>query len=137
MWNECVFLGLRPAGVEHIVGNSEEVTRARTLRRRPEEIRWNIDGRFVVRAVPWNGGRGDPEADGLMPKEEVDAQRGQEAAQPDQVPDYVKPKAGEPAPRRFYIKKYDLESSGTARTAKDVDGCSRVLDAAQRIPMLA
>ena len=61
---------------------------------------------------PWNGGRGDPEADGLMPEEEVDAQRGQEAVQPDQVPDYVKPKASEPVPRRFYIKKYDLEKFG-------------------------
>ena len=112
LWAEGIFLGLRPASGEYIVGNSEEVTRARTLRRRPEEIRWNIDGRFAVRAVPWNGGRGDPEADGLMPEEEVDAQRGQEAAQPDQVPDYVKPKASEPAPRRFYIKKYDLEKFG-------------------------
>ena len=105
LWAECIFLGLRPASGEYIVGNSEEVTRARAVRRRPEEIRWSIEGRFAVRALPWNGGRGDPEADGLMPEEEVDAQRDQEAVQPDQVPDYVKPKASEPGAKAILYKE--------------------------------
>jgi hypothetical protein len=93
------------------------VLRVRTLRRRPEEVRWTGEGRPEVRAVPWNGGQGDPDADGLMPEEEVERRLGEGDRGQDPIPvipKYERPMASDPVPRAFQIRKQDLDKHGYA-----------------------
>ena len=48
-----------------------KIKHTRTVRRIPEEERWNLNHIELVRVVPWNRGAGDEEADGGIPDFEV------------------------------------------------------------------
>lgn len=43
MWDEGVYLGVKGSTGEVIMGTADGVWRKRTMRRRPEEMRWNTD----------------------------------------------------------------------------------------------
>ena len=119
LWSVGFFLGVRPVSGEYMVGDCQgAVLRVRTLRRRPEEVRWIGEGRPEVRAVPWNGGQGDPDADGLMPEEEVERRLGEGDRGRDPIPvipKYERPMASEPVPRAFSNQEARL---GQARLRK-------------------
>ena len=63
-WEEGVFLGCKATTGEKIIGTLDGVVRARTVRRRPEEERWNQDNLKWVRGVPWRDSGVDANADG-------------------------------------------------------------------------
>ena len=53
-------------------GCKGSVVTDRTLRRE-EQVRWTAEHGLDVRAVPLNGGQGDPDIDELMLEEEIDS----------------------------------------------------------------
>ena len=64
-----MFIGVRRQSGEIIVLDKESkaVKYVRTVRRVPEEQRWNQEHLEWVKVVPWNRGKDDPEADGEEP----------------------------------------------------------------------
>ena len=72
-WGNGLFLGVRSRSNELIVVDEEskELKYVRTVKRVPEEQRWNPDNLEWVTMVPWNKGGGDKEADGDLPEFDV------------------------------------------------------------------
>ena len=68
-----MFIGVRAKSGELIIADeaSHEVKKVRTVRRVPEEERWDAGNLEWVKAVPWNMGKGDTEADGEAPEFDV------------------------------------------------------------------
>ena len=69
-WGYGLFLGVRSRSGELIVvdGESREVKYVRTVKRIPEEQRWDPNNLEWITMVPWNRGSGDKEADGELPE---------------------------------------------------------------------
>ena len=72
-WGYGLSVGVRVRSSELIVIDQEtkEVKYVRTIRRIPEDERWDAEYLSWARAVPWNKGRGDPDADGYVPDFDV------------------------------------------------------------------
>ena len=72
-WGYGLFIGVRTKSNELVVVDQEtrDIKYVRTVRRVPEEQRWSADNLEWVRAVPWNMGQEDGEADGEMPEFDV------------------------------------------------------------------
>ena len=72
-WSDGVCLGIRPQSQEIVIMDIEtgRVKHARTVRRVPEEERWNMSNIDGVKVVPWNLGTDDEQADGEMPEFET------------------------------------------------------------------
>ncbi len=68
-----MFVGVRVSSNELMVIGQEtkDVKMVRIVRRIPEDERWHADYLAWVTAVPWNKGRGDPDADGDAPSFDV------------------------------------------------------------------
>ena len=64
-WGHGLFIGLKVTSNELIVVDQETKTVkfTRTVRRVPEEERWQVENLTWVRVVPWNLGPGDKEED--------------------------------------------------------------------------
>ena len=64
-----MFFGVKSRSGELIKVDSEskEIKYVRTVKRIPEEQRWDSNNLEWITMVPWNRGRGDKEADGDVP----------------------------------------------------------------------
>jgi hypothetical protein len=69
-WGHGLFVGVKVSSNEMVIMDEETKTVkfTRTVRRVPEEERWQVENLTWVRAVPWNLGPGDKEEDGEMPE---------------------------------------------------------------------
>ena len=105
LWEDGIFLGIRGASGEVVVGDTKGVWKTRSVQRKPPSERWAEGALEVVRHVPWRISDGDPSADGEklqvgdlgrgLPEPEVQLQREVTAM-----------------PHRFMIRKDDLEKCG-------------------------
>ena len=75
-WGYGLFMGVRARSNELIIADRDTngLKYVRTVRRVPLEQRWSVHNLECVRAVPWNRGEEDEEADGDIP--EVDVKQG-------------------------------------------------------------
>ena len=69
-WGYGLIVGVRSQSHELVLIDQETniVKYVRTVRRIPEDQRWQVDNLEWVQAVPWNMGTGDAEADGEAPE---------------------------------------------------------------------
>jgi hypothetical protein len=67
-WSQGLFVGVKAKSNELIVidGDTKQVKMVRTVRRVPEEQRWKAEYLEWVEAVPWNHGKEDKDADGIL-----------------------------------------------------------------------
>ena len=72
-WGHGLFVGVRTASNEMIIVDEETKTIkfVRTVRRVPEEERWQVGNLEWVKVVPWNLGPGDKDEDGEMPELDI------------------------------------------------------------------
>ena len=123
-WGYGLFIGVRTKSNELIVVDQEtrDIKYVRTVRRVPEEQRWSADNLEWVRAVPWNMGQEDGEADGEMPEFDVKQGPGRRL-----TPGEVEEIATKETPKivhRAHLRKADFETFGfTDRCA----GCSAII----------
>ena len=54
MWDKGTYLGVKGSAGEIIIGTENGVWRTRTVRRRPEEFRWDAAEVDKVKEVPWD-----------------------------------------------------------------------------------
>ena len=110
-WKSGVWLGVRGRTGEHIVGTSDGVVKAWSVRRRPEEEKWDMVEINAVKGTPARPkpGREDPK----IPIR-IDLPRRIQTGG-DQTPGIV--------PRRVYIKKRDYEEHGYT---PGCEGCVRM-----------
>ena len=54
MWDKGTYLGVKGSTGEIIIGTENGVWRTRTVRRRPEEFRWDAAEVDKVKEVPWD-----------------------------------------------------------------------------------
>ena len=105
MWENGVFLGVKGTTGEIIVGDERGVWATRTVRRKPEEERWQRENLERIVGVPWRKSE-EEEGDGegmrtdvrVMDKDYRERLEGEERAMP--------------VPRRVYISKADLDRWG-------------------------
>ena len=71
MWEDGVFLGVKGNTAELIVGDGRGVWLTRTVRRKPEEERWEAENIRLVAGVPWRTSEEDEGADGEAMKLDV------------------------------------------------------------------
>ena len=123
-WGYGLFLGVRPASGELIVvdGDSKELKYVRTVKRVPEEQRWDPNNMEWITMVPWNRGGADKEADGDLPEFDVKKGPGRQLTEEE-----MKDITTSEAPRlthRAHLRKADFDKHGyTDRCA----GCSAML----------
>ena len=106
MWEDGVFLGVKGSTGEIIVGNEKGVWVTRTVRRKPEEERWDRKNIEKIVGVPWRKNDQDKNTDGEAMKGEVRIMD-KEYRERMQMEGHE-----ETVPRRVYIKKDDLETFG-------------------------
>ena len=72
-WGYGLFMGVRARSNELIIVDRDTngLKYVRTVRRVPLEQRWSVHNLEWVRAVPWNRGKEDEEADGDIPEFDV------------------------------------------------------------------
>ena len=106
LWEEGIFLGIKGASGEYIVGDGKGIWKTRTIARRPIDERWTPGNMALVAGVPWRQSEHDDKADG-------------EAWRMD-VPPVVAPRMddAEPGewkavvPRRMGLRREDFEKYG-------------------------
>ena len=54
LWGVGVHLGVKGSTGEIIIGNGDGVWRTRTVRRRPEELRWMAEEIEKIKGLPWD-----------------------------------------------------------------------------------
>ena len=54
LWDVGVYLGVMGSTGEIIIGNGDGVWRTRTVRRRPEELRWRAEKIEKIKELPWD-----------------------------------------------------------------------------------
>ena len=54
LWDVGVYLGVKGSTGEIIIGNGDGVWRTRTVRRRPEELRWRAEEIEKIKGLPWD-----------------------------------------------------------------------------------
>ena len=125
-WEFGVFLGVRPRSGELIVLDlvTENIEYVRTVKRVAEEQRWQAENLGKISGVPWNRGRGDPDADGEVP--DFDARHGPGRALTTEEKDEMRTQSKD-VPRgihRAHLRKVDFDKFGyTDRCG----GCSAIL----------
>ena len=110
-WEKGIIVGIRLKSGEFWIATPDGIKKIRSVRRLPFEARWGADSLTWVRHVPWHLYRGDDQADGDIPEEQIvdpapeDASRGQVLQGEGQQPIVVKMRAA--PPRAFQIRKED------------------------------
>ena len=118
-WKSGVWLGVRGRTGEHIIGTSDGVVKAWSVRRRPDEEKWDMAEVNAVKGTPARPkpGREDPR----IPIR-IDLPRRSGAGE-EPLPGFV--------PRRVYIKKRDYEEHGYT---PGCEGCVRMQDGRGKRP---
>ena len=126
-WEKGIFVGVRARSVEFLVATAQGIKKVRSVRRVAVQDRWGEDSVKWVRHVPWHLYKGDENADGDIPEEQLVEAEG--------LMDHVRGpgeglESGGPAtvvkvrkapPRAFQIRREDAEKHGFTRGCA---GCS-------------
>ena len=64
VWDHGVFLGVKGKTGEIVIGARSGIFKARTVRRRSTEDRWNMNSMELVTGVPWRTSDDDDKVDG-------------------------------------------------------------------------
>ena len=123
-WELGIFLGVRRESGELIVASQvdQNIKYTRTARRVPEEERWSMKNLDWVRAVPWNLGEDDSEADGENP--EFDYTHGPGTRLTEGEKEAIRAQEKPQIIHRAHLRKSDFEKYGfTDRCG----GCSAIL----------
>ena len=118
-WNSGIWLGVRGRTGEHIIGTNEGVVKAWSVKRRPDEEKWDM---AAVNAVKGTPARPKPGRDDPRIPIRIDLPR-RIGSGVDQPPGFV--------PRRVYIKKRDYEEYGYT---PGCEGCVRMQDGRGKRP---
>ena len=108
MWKDGIFLGVKGTTGEIIVGDDAGIHRTRSIQRKPVEERWNKEYLKMVTGVPWKKSEDDPEVDGEgMECRDLTAEEKEKIGEATAWKDAV--------PRRFSIRKQDIEEHGMTK----------------------
>ena len=116
-WHEGIFLGKKGSTGETIVGDARGVFKTRTVRRKPESERWNVENMKFVSGVPWRVCDDDPNMDGEKMKMDVKVMN-------KHFEENMKKEEEEKVPRRMDITKRVLEQHGYTQKCQ---GCRAVI----------
>jgi hypothetical protein len=120
LWDVGVYLGVKGSTGEIIIGNSDGVWRTRTVRRRPEELRWKAEEIEKIKGLPWNHG-GEKKDGEVVKLERLPEELMQQEKQA--IKDELsKPKA-------FHTKQEDYDKYGYSRGCQ---GCRALLTGTTR-----
>ena len=119
-----MFLGVRAKSGELIVADceSKEVKYVRTVKRIPEEQRWDAKNLEWISVVPWNRGPNDKDADGDLPEFDVRKGPGRQLTEEEKqdIATSVVPKII----HRAHLRKADFDKHGYTDRCP---GCSAIL----------
>ena len=118
-WKDGIWLGIRGRTGEHIIGTPEGVVKAWSVRRRPDEEKWDIS---VVNAVKGTPARPKPGREDPIVFVRIELPRRIEPGG-EQAPGII--------PRRVYIKKKDYEQHGFT---PGCEGCAEMQDGRGKRP---
>ena len=124
MWDDGVYLGVKGSTGEIIIGDEKGIWVTRTVRRKPEEERWQRENLKMVVGVPWKKNEDDRNADGEEMKTEViimDKEYKERMVE--------KGERHERVPRRVYLQKDDFERWGYT---SGCPGCISILKGTAR-----
>ena len=125
-WGYGMFIGVKIKSGELIILDfeTEKIEYVRTVRRVPEEQRWNKEYLGKVAVVPWNRGSGDEEADGEALEFDVKHGPGRELTEEEKKELRTGVADGPGIVHRAHLRKADFERFGyTDRCG----GCSAIL----------
>jgi hypothetical protein len=117
LWEDGIFLGIRGASGEIVVGDAKGVWKTRSVQRKPPSERWAEGALEVVTHVPWRVSDEDPNMDGERLQVEGASQRLPE-------PEAQLQREVVAPPNRFMIRKEDLEKHGYSANCP---GCKSIL----------
>jgi hypothetical protein len=117
LWEDGIFLGVRGASGEIIVGDEKGVWKTRSVQRKSPSERWAEGALEVIRHVPWRVSDEDPNMDGEKLQLEGVSRKLEE-------PEVQLQKDVAVAPSRFMIRKEDLERHGYSANCP---GCKSIL----------
>ena len=117
LWDDGVFLGVKPTTGEIIVGDERGIWRTRTVRRKPENERWKKENIKKVAGVPWKLNPEDMKVDGEDLKMNV-------TIMDERYREKVARDGADAAPKSAPITKEDLYNYGFT---KGCQGCVAVL----------
>ena len=109
-WKDGVWLGIKPESNEIYIGTAEGVRLARSVRRKPEGIRWVKDEILGIRGTPW-----EPVPEEFLPQPQ--------GAGPEVEPKDPNDDIGPPVRRDFMIMKSDVEAAGMTEGCR---GCRAI-----------
>jgi hypothetical protein len=109
-WKAGVYVGVRSKSGEFIIADREGIWKARSVRRRPVDERWDAGNLGLVRNFPWKT------QEGAAVKTEVIHMHPSELAQD--------PVAAEAIPRQVYIRANDLHQHGFTSGCR---GCTSII----------
>lgn len=114
VWEDGVYVGHRTCSGDSMVASTKGMYRTRTIRRVPQEDRWNTANLDVFKYFPWKVN------DSMDAGEQVvsDAQPVPPSMQPTAAPELPDVTVRQEAPRRMYVKLADLQKHGY------IAGCS-------------
>ena len=123
-WSHGLFLGVRTRSGEIMVvdGESRELKYVRTVRRIPEQERWEPANLEWVTMVPWNRGKNDGEADGDLPQFDVKSGPGRKMTEQELVD--IKTSDKPQIVHRAHLRRGDFDKHGYTDRCR---GCSAIL----------
>ena len=123
-WGNGLFLGVRARSNELIIidETSKELKYVRTVRRVPEEQRWDSNNLQWVTMVPWNKGPSDKEADGDMP--EFDVKQGPGRTFAEEEKHEISTNEAPKIVHRAHLRRTDFDKHGYTDRCP---GCSAIL----------
>ena len=99
-------MGVKATTNEFIIGDGKQVRRARTIQRKPEEMRWDKDNLKMVAGVPWKNDEEEEE-------DEMDHEHLRDMTEEEKKEGNEEARGGEvDIPRKLYVKARDIETHG-------------------------
>ena len=123
-WGYGLFLGVRARSGEIVLvdGESRELKYVRTVRRIPEQERWDPANLEWVTMVPWNRGKNDNEADGDLPQ--FDVKSGPGRKMDEQEVEDIRTSDTPKIVHRAHLRRGDFDKFGYTDRCP---GCSAIL----------
>ena len=120
MWQDGVYLGVKAATDEVVVGTAEGIFRTRTVRKKPKEDRRGVKHMDMIGGVPWRTQNGDEATDGERLTTELRPDQAEQVSTEVEKENLSK----EIAPKVFTITKEGLDTHGYSKGCR---GCTAVL----------